>query len=215
MYRNFSATILFSCVASVAAFLVGCASNQPTTTTAEGFSYHNDKDLQKVWLADQFDFNGYDTLYIADTKLEAKPHNDEEVKLLEWVKPFLRDEIAAHIRATNVFGAVVTAESELKPGAKVLRMENTIIEYQKGGGGARYFVGLYGGGQPVIKVRGNMTDGDKPVFRFESRRSGESAGARLVGAFKSDKDIQTEDIKDLALDMAGFISQTSKHIPRK
>ena len=207
--------LLLSCAASFAAFLVGCASNQPVSPTAEGFSYHNDKDLQKVWLADQFDFSGYDTLYIGETKLEAKPHNDEEVKLLEWVKPFLRDELASHIRATNVFGAVVTGESEIKPGAKVLRMENTIIEYQKGGGGARYFAGLYGAGQPVIKVRGTMSDGDKPLFRFESRRSGESVGAHLVGGYKSDKDIQTEDIKDLALDMAGFISQTSKHIQRK
>jgi hypothetical protein len=195
--------------------LVGCASNQPATTSADGFSYHNDKDLQKVWLADQFDFSGYDTLYVADTKVETKPHNAEEANLLEWVKPFLRDELALYIRATNVFSSVVTAESEIKPGAKVLKMENTIIEYQKGGGGARYFAGLYGAGQPVIKVRGNMADGDKILFRFESRRSGESAGAHLVGGYKSDKDIQTEDIKDLALDMAGFISQTSKHIPRK
>ena len=212
---RFAHNLLLSCAAAVAAFLVGCSSTQPAATTAEGFSYHNDKDLQKVWLADQFDFTGYDTLYITDTKLEAKPHNDEEARLLEWAKPFLRDELASRIRATNVFGSVITGESEIKTGTRVLRMENTIIEYQKGGGGARYFAGLYGAGQPVIKVRGTMADGDKTLFRFESRRSGESAGARLVGAYKSDKDIQAEDIKDLALDMAGFISQTSKHIPRK
>ena len=37
----------------------------------------------------------------------------------------------------------------------------------------------------------------------------------VLQTIRSDKDIQAEDIKDLALDMAGFISQTSKHIPRK
>lgn len=207
-----------STVTLLTTWLCGCASTEPAATTnnsTDGVAYHHDKDLQKVWLADQFDFTGYDTLYIGETKLEAKPHNDEEVKLLEWVKPFLREQLAAFIRATNVFPAVVTSESEIKPGSKTLKLDDTIIEYQKGGGGARYFVGLYGGGQPVLRLRGVMTDGDKPMFRFESRRSGESAGARLVGAFKSDQDIQREDIEDLALDMAGFISQTSKHIPRK
>ena len=40
--------------------------------------------------------------------------------------------------------------ADIKPGAKVLRLDNTITEFTKGGGAARYFVGLYGGGQPKI-----------------------------------------------------------------
>jgi len=34
----------------------------------------------------------------------------------------------------------------------VLKLENTILEYSKGGGGARFWVGLYGGGQPMFRV---------------------------------------------------------------
>jgi hypothetical protein len=38
------------------------------------------------------------------------------------------------------------------------------------------------------------------------RRSGVSAGARMIGAFKTDVDIQSEDIRSLALDLSDFVS---------
>ena len=44
--------------------------------------------------------------------------------------------------------------------------------HEKGGGAARYWAGLYGAGQPVVKVRGLVYDGDKLVFVSEARRSG-------------------------------------------
>ena len=97
-------------------------------------------------------------------------------------------------------------ESEIKPGAKVLRLENTITEYSKGGGAARYFAGLYGAGQPMLKVQGKMTDGDKTLFNFEARRSGVSGGARMTGAFMKDEDIQIEDIRSMTLDLSDFMA---------
>lgn len=100
----------------------------------------------------------------------------------------------------------MTSESEIKPGAKTLRLDNTITEYSKGGGGARYFVGLYGGGQPVLRVQGKMTEGDKALFTYEARRSGVSAGARMGGAFMKDEDIQIEDIRSMALDLTDFMA---------
>ena len=97
-------------------------------------------------------------------------------------------------------------ESDLKPGAKVLKLENTIVEYAKGGGGARYFVGMYGGGQPILRLNGKMTSADKTVFSYEARRSGVSAGAHMAGAYMKDEDIQTEDIRSFSLDLADFIT---------
>jgi hypothetical protein len=94
-------------------------------------------------------------------------------------------------------------------------MDNTIFEYEKGGGGARYFAGLYGGGQPVLKVRGEFLDGEKALCKFEASRSGESAGARLGGVFLSDKEIQQNDVNDLALDMSDFILRTARHLPTR
>ncbi|HKQ36828.1 MAG TPA: hypothetical protein VJ063_02050 [Verrucomicrobiae bacterium] len=51
--------------------------------------------------------------------------------------------------------------------------------------------------------------------RVAARRSGESAGARLAGAFSWDRDIQQNDINDLALDMSDFTLRTSKHLPTR
>ncbi|MEI9961308.1 MAG: hypothetical protein WDM76_09360 [Limisphaerales bacterium] len=47
-------------------FFIGCAATVPTSSPPNGASYHRDKDIQNVWLADQFDFNGYDALYVAE-----------------------------------------------------------------------------------------------------------------------------------------------------
>ena len=91
-----------------------------------------------------------------------------------------------------------------------MKLANTIIEYEKGGGGARYFAGLYGAGQPVVKVRGQMFDGDTLVFVYEVKRSGDSGSARVFGGFRSDLGIQAEDIQDLAIDLADFIKRTAK-----
>jgi len=119
--------------------------------------------------------------------------------------------LSRHTLATNV----VTKESDFKPGARVLKLENTITEFTKGGGGARYFVGLYGGGQPVLRVQGKLTEGDKTLFSFEARRSGTSAGSRMGGAFMKDEDIQSEDIRSLVLDLTDFMAALAgKYTPK-
>ena len=51
-----------------------------------------------------------------------------------------------------------------------------------------------------------MVDGDRPVLVFETRRSGTTASARWLGGYRSDKDIQTEDIRDLAKAVAEFMA---------
>jgi len=89
-------------------------------------------------------------------------------------------------------------------------MENTITEFSKGGGAARYFAGLYGGGQPILRVKGKMSDGDRTMFSYEARRSGTSAGARMLGAFKKDEDIQIDNIRSMVLDLTDFMSAIAK-----
>ena len=96
-----------------------------------------------------------------------------------------------------------------------MRLENTITEYAKGGGAARYFAGLYGAGQPVLRVEGKASDASKALFTYEGRRSGVSAGARMTGAFMKDVDIQLEDIRSMALDLTDFMAITAKKAPLK
>jgi len=183
-------------------------------TGSDGTQYQRHRHIQLAWFAEGFDFGGYDTLLIAPTKYAAK-ERPNEVEMRNWATEYVQNAFVQYIKTNGVFANVTTRESDIKPGARTLRMENTIFEYEKGGGGARYWVGLYGGGQPVLKVRGHFLDSDKPMCKYEATRSGESAGARLAGAFLSDRDIQQNDINDLALDMSDFILRTQKHLPTR
>ena len=198
------------------AVLAGCASTAPDqTATAKapplppGVALHQDKDIQGVWLADGFDFKGYDALCIAEPVFAAVERSNE-AQMRAMAMKVLSDQLVEHLGDAKLFSTVTTRPDEVKPGSKSLRMENAIIEYEKGGGGARYFVGLFGGGQPVIKVRGRILDGDKLLCVYEMKRSGESGGSRVAGVFMSDEEIQRNDIRDLASDLADFFKRTAK-----
>lgn len=188
-----------------------------SSTPANGGLRYNNPHMEKglVWVADGFNFAGYDTLYIAPTQSTAKfnEKNAEEVAVHNLAKERLAAELADFATKRGIFARVVTKESDLKPGAKTLKIENTITEFTKGGGAARYFVGLYGGGQPVLRVRGKATDGDKSVFTYEARRSGVSADARLGGVFMKDEDIQVQDIRSLVLDLTDFMAALAGKYP--
>ncbi len=177
-------------------------------THGNGGVNYKDPHLEKCWIVDGFDFNGYDTLYIAPTLSTAKINekDKEETKVLEIAKENLPTELVRMISPKKIFANVVTREGDVKPGVKTLKLENTITEFSRGGGAARFFVGLYGGGQPVLRVQGKMTDGDKTVFTFEARRSGTSGGARMGGGYMKDEDIQIEDIRSMSLDLTDFMA---------
>ncbi len=180
---------------------------------ADGGTRYNNPHMEKekCWVAGGFDFNGYDTLYIAPTLSTAKfPDKPEDTKVHELAKQNFPTELARMIDSRKIFGNVVTQESDIKPGAKVLKLENTITEFSKGGGAGRYFAGLYGGGQPVLRVQGKMLDSGKTMFSYEARRSGTSGGARMGGAFMKDEDIQIEDIRSMVLDLTDFMAAIAK-----
>ena len=193
--------------------LTGCApatAPSPTASAPDGTTYRDDPDLQRVWLADGVMFKSYEALHVEEPRAEVAKLNPDGVESLAWARTSLREEIATALRTKGVFPVVTVATADLTPGIRVLRLETTIIEYEKGGGGARFFAGLYGAGQPVLRVRGRVTDGDRQVFAFEARRSGDSALARMFGGYRSDRAIQEEDIRDLAQDLADFILTNGK-----
>ena len=192
----------------------GCASDDASKPAAGSGANVKNPHLDKVWLADGFTFTGYDTIYVADTQSTTKFQPDEATPH-EVAKRGLQQQLVDALKAKKLWANVVTRDADIPAGAKTLRLDNTIIEYSKGGGGARYWVGLYGGGQPVLKVSGKMSDAAKPLFTFEARRSGVSAGARMVGAFKSDVDIQSEDIASMVKDLTDFMESTAKGQPKK
>lgn len=172
---------------------------------ANGGVAFKDPHLDSCWIGEGFKFTGYDTLLILPTESTAKFQADEQAPH-ETAKFNLVKELADAIRSKGVFANVVTAESQIPRGTRVLKMSNTIVEYAKGGGGARYWAGAYGAGQPIIRARGKIFEGDKNLFTYEGRRSGVSAGARMFGAFKTDVDIQQEDIRSLSTDVSDFMA---------
>jgi len=184
------------------------------TAASGGGTNYKSPHIDNVWLANGFDFNGYDTLYLAPTLSTAKFKKDEQ-RLHDLAGENLQIELARMFTSRKLFTNVVTRASDIQPGVHLLKLENTIVEYAKGGGAARYFVGLYGGGQPVLRAQGKMTEGDKTLFSFEVRRSGVSAGARMGGAFMKDEDIQLEDIRSMVLDLTDFIEIIARRLPAK
>jgi hypothetical protein len=179
---------------------------QPSTA-AGGVALREEKDLGKIWLAPGFDFKGFDTLLITETRADVPRLNPDGAANLEWARGVVQAELAAAFQDRKLF-TVVTSPADVTPGSRVLRLDNTIVEYEKGGGGARVFAGIYGAGQPVIRVRGQATAADRPLFVYEARRSSESGWSRVFGGYRDDKAIQQEDIKDLAQDLADFVART-------
>ncbi len=174
-----------------------------------GVTLHEDRNIQGVWLADGFKFKGYDIIYIAPTEFAAVERSNE-VDTRARAMRVLPEQLVDDLRDARLFSTVTTHSEDVKPESKALKVQNTIIEYERGGGAARYFAGAFGAGQPVIKVRGQVFDGDKLVCVYEIRRSGESSRSALNGAILSDEDIQGEDIHVLARDLVDFFKRTAQ-----
>lgn len=185
------------------------AASQPSAqpAAASGVTLREEKDFGQVWLAPGFDFKGYDTLVITETRTDVPKLNPDGAQNLEWARGVLRNELVAAIQERKLF-TVVTSPADVKPGSRILLLDNTIVEYEKGGGGARAFAGIYGAGHPVIKVRGQLTAAHQTLFVYEARRSSVAATARIFGGYRSDKAIQEEDIKHLARGLGDFIART-------
>lgn len=178
-----------------------------------GRSFQNPH-LEKCWIADGFTFAGYDTLFIAPVASTAEVKDDEKERL-QLATRQITAKLVQFLSSQAIFPNIVTSESEIKPGARFLKLENSIIDYSKGSRAARFWAGLYGAGQPMLRVQGTITDGEKPLFAYEARRSGTSAGARLVGEFKSGDDIQDEDVHSMMLDLSDFMAAISgKYSPK-
>lgn len=203
--RWWPVVLLVMAVAACAPATPPPTTTSTTTTARDGVAYRNDADLQRVWLADGFSVKRYQTVLVLEPRTDVAKLNPDGKENLQWARGLLRDEVVKALRAKRVFPAIALTPTEVPPGARSLRMETTIVEYEKGGGGARFFAGAYGAGQPVIRVRGRVLDGDRPVFAFDARRSGDSGLSRAFGGYRGDRAIQEEDIRDLAVDLADFL----------
>ena len=176
--------------------------------TAENNGWKFDEPhLDKCWVAADFDFSGYDTLYIAPTLCTADVRPGDEGPN-QLAKDNLVIELQRFIRAKHIIANVVTRDSDIPAGARVLKMENTITRYAGGNAATRYWIAV---GHPKLRVAGKITDGDKSVFIFEGHRS----GGFLEGGYVSDVAIQLGDIRSLTTDATDVMAVVAgKYQPR-
>jgi hypothetical protein len=165
-----------------------------------GLSF-KDPHMDTCWIADDFNFKDFDTLLILPTRSTVTVETNA-VDNFELAKENVAEEIKRQFEHAGLFPNIVTSKSDVKPGAKVLVMENTITEFKMGSGSARFWAGSFGAGQPVTRVATKITDGDRLVFACEARRSGVSAEARVL--LPSNDKIQSQDIHSLVLDLTDF-----------
>lgn len=213
--------VSWTCIGFACLFLLaGCATNNGqhfatkyrttdgriadigSRTAVEGGWSFKEPHMDKCWIASGFDFQGYDTLLIMPTLAAVQVLTPEEGYDLEAEKQSLANDFAWFFRARGIVTNVVTSQEKVPPGARVLRLENTITEFKKGSVSGRYWAGLFGAGQPVLRIAGTMSDGGNTVFSFEARRSGVSADARLLVV--SDERVQHEDVRSMVLDITDF-----------
>jgi len=215
--------------------LIGCASTKETLVPGKTVPGHPDKlakhyrtpDRRKIyigpakvidgrlvfkaphmdtcWIAKGFDFTGYDVLYISTTVAGAKKSPEDTV-----IEQVAGDTLQTHLKemldAKGIFVSIAVEEPATKPGVKVLTLTNTIVDFSKGNEVGRYFAGIFGGGQPDLRVHGVATDGNKVVFDYVIHRSGTSFAAFTDTGGRRNEYLQYLDIHSMVLDLTDFIA---------
>lgn len=191
--------------------LPGCAS-APKEKSADGITFRRTDKFEKVWIADGFDFSGYNAILMQPVATTVTPKDDKERERLEMVRHTLTRDFASTIEFKQIVPTFVGKEADLKPDSRALRLENTVTEFSAGSMAARVMVGM-GAGTPRLRVRGQLVDKEssKPVLIYELDETAPILGAN----WQSSRTLQSTAATELAEDVADFFWQVSKKQPIK
>lgn len=222
LFQRLPNAVLALALIGGAGFISGCGSTEESSGSSTpkaatgpasrvpalppGVTLLSEGNVQGYWMAEGFKLKNYDSLQIKPTVF-AGVERDNEVQIRAMAMRVLPEEIALKLRESNILTNIYVPGQEPKAGGKMLVLDNTITEYEQGGNVGRVFGGVFGAGQPVIKVRGILRDGEKVVFVYELRRSGESDEDKFLGGGKSSEEIQQNDIKVLARDLVQLLQR--------
>ena len=189
----------------------GCAS-APKEKSGEGITYKRTDKFEKVWIAEGFDFSGYNAIVMSPVATTVTPKDDKERERLEMVRHTLTRDFASTIEFKQIVPSLVRKEEDLKPDSRALRLENTVTEFSAGSMAARVMVGM-GAGTPRLRVRGQLVDKEssKPVLIYELDETAPILGAN----WQSSRTLQSTAATELAEDVADFFWQVSKRQPIK
>jgi hypothetical protein len=171
--------------------------------------YRRTDKLDKVWLADGFDFTGYDAILVEDAEVDSsvKPKDEKETERLRLAQGTLARNLALSIEGQQVVKLVTTRETEAASEQKVLRMKPTVIKFSRGSSAARYGVG-FGAGMPYIQVRLLVTEvgTDKPLFECEL----DERADWFASGYSSSRSLQSGAAIELAEDVADYIGRVAR-----
>ena len=199
----FNSTIL-----GLALLISGCAGTPRKILGPEGVTYLQTEEGLKVWLADGFEFTGYDTLVVTETKLETQGRDEKETNRLNLMQKDLQQQLMTALQTSKLFSSVVTSDSQVKPGSKTLKLQNSIVRFSRGNTASRWMVG-FGAGVPYVVVRGQMVDvaDNKPRFRYDL----DQAAEWFLGHYRGTEDLQNETVREVSKKLSGFMTKTAKH----
>lgn len=200
-------------VALLAAVAVcGCASTEKAAETSDGIKFRRTDKLDKVWIADGFNFVGYDTLLMTPVTTTVTPKNDRERERLEMARHTLTRDFGSALEFKQIVPSFAGKDADVKPGSRALKLENQITEFSAGSTAARVMVGM-GAGTPKLRVRGQVIDvaSGQPVVIYELDETAPIFGA----AWASSRSLQSAAVSELAEDVADFLWQIAKGHPIK
>lgn len=87
--------------------------------------------LDTCWLADGFDFHGYDVLYVEPTQATVTVQTNQSAALAE-LKTDVPGYLSIWMGSKKIFARVVTNASQIKPGARVLKLQTTVVKFAGG-----------------------------------------------------------------------------------
>lgn len=186
--------------------VAGCAS-APKENSSGGMTYRRTDKLEKVWIADGFDFSGYDAILLRPVHTTITPKDDRERERLEMVRHTLTKDFANTIEFKQIVPTFITKEADLKTNSHALKLENEITEFSAGSMAARVMVGM-GAGTPRLRVRGQLADlaTGQPLIIYELDETAPIFGAQWA----SSRTLQTTAATELAEDVADFLWQVAK-----
>jgi hypothetical protein len=173
-----------------------------------GRNYRKAGNLDRVWVADGFNFTGYDAVVVTPVATQnIKPKDDKEADRLSLAQGALERDFMLMMQARKIFPAVVTKESEIKPGSKALKLENTIVKFSRGSSALRFGVG-FGAGMPYIRLQGQLSElgSSKPLFIYDIDETGDW----FASGYISSGTIQSQAASELVEDVVNFMVRTAK-----
>ncbi len=167
-------------------FVFGCGAMQTTpieTGLSGRFKMVEDKDIGSVYLAQGFNFTGYDEILVVNPStvavLPKKNIEPEELGI------YLKHQLLKSMGETGVFPKVtddmsVLTSNEATTSSKILVLESAITDYEPGNKALRALVG-FGSGAAKVQIEMEIKDANTKQTLFKSADRRLDPGALGMG----------------------------------